>query len=378
MNKETDSVHVCQVLSGIDKSMAFEWICDNLDERIEQSYILTGKAPGYIYEYLQKAGKQVEFIPFTGSKFAFPVMLWKYYWAFKRLKPDVVHAHIYPAPLLSLTAAKWAGVKRRVYTRHHSTSNHMYHPRGVRLDKYTNSKATAIVAISQNVRNVLTEMEGVAPAKIELIHHGFKFELFAQPDPAVVASLKAKYLLPEDSPVVGCISRFIELKGHKYIIKAFAELLKTHPNAKLVLANARGPDKQAIVEALKVLPEDRYVTIDFEPAIGALYHLFDVFVHVPINAQVEAFGQTYVEPLIAGVPSVFTLSGVAHEFIEDNKNALVVDYEDAEAIRHALQSLLENDSLRDRITERGKASVAHLFSLNNYIQKLNQLYLGQA
>jgi hypothetical protein len=65
---------------------------------------------------------------------------------------------------------------------------------------------------------------------------------------------------------------------------------------------------------------------------------------VPIDDTIEAFGQTYIEALISGVPSVFTLSGVASEFIENGKNALVVDYKNSEQISVAIDQILTNIS----------------------------------
>jgi glycosyltransferase involved in cell wall biosynthesis len=99
-----------------------------------------------------------------------------------------------------------------------------------------------------------------------------------------------------------------------------------------------------------------------------------VYVHTPINAEVEAYGQTYVEALAAGIPSVFTLSGVANEFIEHKKNALIVPFQDVEAIKKAIFEILENNTLRQQLIKQGKQDVKHLFQLHTMIEKLNNLY----
>jgi glycosyltransferase involved in cell wall biosynthesis len=117
------------------------------------------------------------------------------------------------------------------------------------------------------------------------------------------------------------------------------------------------------------------VEIPFEEDVPALYKLFDVYVHVPINPQIEAFGQTYIEALAARVPSVFTLSGVATEFIAHEKNALVVPFQDAEAIYQAIMRLLEDGLLRDRLREQGVSDV-NRFAISNMIDQLQHLYLS--
>jgi len=121
------------------------------------------------------------------------------------------------------------------------------------------------------------------------------------------------------------------------------------------------------------LPEDAYTEIVFENNLFALYKLFDVFVHTPINSKVEAFGQTYIEALAASIPAVFTISGVASEFIIPNENALVVDYCNSKQIYNAILRLLKDKNLKDKLINNGKRSIQQ-FDLEKYIEKLELLY----
>lgn len=98
-----------------------------------------------------------------------------------------------------------------------------------------------------------------------------------------------------------------------------------------------------------------------------------MYVHTPIDDHSEAFGQTYVEALAAGIPSVFTLSGIAHEFIEHEKNAMVVNYKNSEEIYLAMKNILANEALKNEIIHHGKNSVQR-FALNDFIKLLENLY----
>jgi glycosyltransferase involved in cell wall biosynthesis len=189
-----------------------------------------------------------------------------------------------------------------------------------------------------------------------------------------VKILLSKYQLEGKAPIIGVISRYFELKGIQFIIPAFKKLLAVSPNAHLILANATGEYASVIQSFLEGVPGENYTQIRFEGDIAALYQTFDVFIHVPINSHIEAFGQTYVEALAAGVPSVFTLSGVAAEFIEHEKNALVVPFQKADAIYLAMMRLLEDGPLRSRLIEQGKIDVKQQFELAGMMQKLEELY----
>ena len=141
----------------------------------------------------------------------------------------------------------------------------------------------------------------------------------------------------------------------------------------MVLANAIGPLKKEIQKKLKELPEKNYVEIPFEKDLFSLYQLFDVFVHTPIDSKIEAFGQIYVEAIASGTPSIFTLSGVAHEFISDRENAIIVDYKNPEQIASGVKFYLGNPSIKENIIKNGKNSI-NQFKLDLFVEKLNELY----
>ena len=146
-----------------------------------------------------------------------------------------------------------------------------------------------------------------------------------------------------------------------------------NPTAHLILANATGPYSSTIQNKLSAIPEEAYTEITFEQDIPALYKLFDIYVHVPIAKHLEAFGQTYVEALASGVPSIFTLSGIACEFIQHEYNALVVDYKSSDAIFEAMTRLNSEPELRTKLINNGKTSVRQ-FDLPRFISKLEKLY----
>src|SRR5690606_20647117 len=159
-------------------------------------------------------------------------------------------------------------------TRHHSTFHYEFFPKAVKWDLYVNSLATDVVAISKNVENVLINKDHVPPEKISLIHHGFDIIKFSETNKQEVDALKLKYKLNDtDFPVIGVISRFIKWKGIEFIIPAFKKILVDYPNAKLILANATGPDKAYVSSILKKeLKPNQYIEIPFEPNLFALYH----------------------------------------------------------------------------------------------------------
>lgn len=334
----------------------------------------SGNSP--MEDFLRAHKVPVKRITYRGKK-DIPKAFLQILYHFRHFKTDIAHGHSFDATVAGLPAAKLAGIKMRIYTRHHSDLHHTYHPSGKKYDRLNNRVATHIVAISQMVKNILTNMEHVPDHKITLIPHGFKLEEFDNVDAVAVERLRQKYNPIGKRPVIGVIARQTEWKGVQHIIPAFEKLLKKYPEALLILANASGDYKQHINHLLSKIPSQNYKEIVFENELFPLYKLFDVFVHVPISPLVEAYGQTYVEALAAGVPSVFTLSGIAQDFVVHKHNALVVNFNDSDEIYDAVLELLENNALKNSIIENGKQVVWNRFQFNSMIQAIEKLYSTQ-
>jgi glycosyltransferase involved in cell wall biosynthesis len=365
---------ICYIISDIDKALAFEWVAERLDKtQVELYFILLNAGNSALEVFLNEKNIPVFRIPFFDKK-NIPGAIVSIHKILKKHKIQVVHCHLFAANLTGLVAAQLAGIKKRIYTRHHSTLHHDYFPRAVWYDKFLNFMATDIVAISEVVRNVLIDRENVSSSKVHLIHHGFDLAKFAETDTEKSKKLGEKYQTQGKFPVIGVIARYTNWKGIQFVIPAFEQILKKYPQAHLILANARGDYASHIKTLLSNLSTNSYTEIAFEEDLYTLYTLFDVFVHVPVNDEAEAFGQTYVESLAAGIPAVFTLSGVANEFIENDKNGLVVDFKNSEEITTAIVRILNDTDLQKRLTEQGKKDVEKRFSLEEFINRLEQLY----
>ncbi len=363
---------VTYIVSDVEKALAFEWTAQSMISEVDLFFILIGKRNTPLSSYLKE--NNVSCVVVSDEEQPGNLNKWlKIYAILRTEKPDVVHVHLWRAMLLGLSAAWVSGIKKRVLTRHHATLHYVEYPSGRKWDLLCNALATDIIAISENIKDIVIHRDGAKPSKVHVIHHGFEFSYFRDIDHDRIDSISKKYGL-YSRPIIGVISRYVKFKGIQYIIPAFKKIRFEFPEAHLVLANAQGDYTAEINSILKQLPEGSYTEIQFEDDLAALYKVFDVFVHVPIDAQAEAFGQTYVEALAAEIPSVFTLSGVAREFIVDNKNALVVNYKNPEEIFLAVKKILVDYNLRSALVINGSNSIVSKFDQQIMINKLMQIY----
>ncbi len=233
--------------------------------------------------------------------------------------------------------------------------------------------ATHIIAPSEKAKEVIVNWERAPRAKVHVIPHGFDLTYFLSVSDIRIETVRNAHKIGNQSLVIGVIARYTHLKGVQFIIPAFKRFIELHPNAHLILANAQGDYEKEIREMLSALPSQSYTEIKFEPDIAALYKLFTFFVQSPIDVYAESFGQTYVEALASGIPSIVTLSGIASDFIKHEENALVVGYENSEQIFNSLERLINNPDLKEHISSGGLQSV-HQFDISIMTDRLYQLY----
>jgi len=367
---------VVYIVSDLYYSLAFEWLVKNLNRsKIDLHFILIQNHQNTtaLETLLQQENIPVyRLIAPQGKRGALAGA--KLFFILRKLKPGAIHCHMRRANVLGLIAGRMANVPHRIFTRHYSTQNHQYYPKGVKTDRLLNKLATCIVAPSETVRNTLVDVEKVSPLKVKIIYHGFDLDYFAKPDSDKVRAIRLNLKLNEKGPVVGVISRFLELKGLQFIIPAFTEFHRNFPDAVLLLANAHGPYEPQVDRLLSQLPATAWRKVRFEQNLAALYGCMNYFVHAPIDSEIEAFGQIYVEALAAGIPSVFTLSGIANQFILHEENALIVPHAKSSTIAEALIRLHNDKAIQQKLVEKGRSSVQQ-FALNKFIEKTENLYV---
>lgn len=355
--------------------MEHEWFVEYIDDRLfDLEFVLFEARDSELHRFIGASRFRVRNYPLP-NKYLIPFYICYFTARMLFSRPDFVHCHLFQASIIGILSARLAGVKKRIYTRHHADVHHVYFPNAVKYDRLVNRNATRIIAVSKVIRELLTRLEHVDERRITVIPHGLPQQLMsiAVSDEQIL-QMKKKYGLEGHYPVVGVISRFVPEKGIQYVIPAFRKILSRYPSAKLVLANAKGRYREQLMPLIEEIPENSRVIIPFESNINPLFKSFDVFVHAAIDGTCEAFGQIYIEALNLGVPMVCTISGIAADLIVHEQNALVAEYKDPDAISELVTRLLNEKELRERLIMQGKKDVQE-YTFEKKIEKISNLYL---
>lgn len=362
------------IVSSVDQASYFEVLTPYLrDHNYDVEYLILSSGETILERNLKKDGVRVTRIPFRNNR-QFPLAIWQIYRYLRTHSHYAVHTHLFEAGLAGIVAAQLAGSKRRICTRWHSNMHMLFHPHAVKYDRLCNRLATHIITPSVGTKQFLVGEEHVAESKVYPNEIGFDLSQFEDIPVARIEPLRNKYNPNRRSPCIGVIARHTEWKGVHYIVEAFIHLHKDFPNAHLILANAKGDYKHVIDKLLAKLPNSSYTEISFEQDIHALYKIFDLFAHTPIDRYGEPGGQVFIEPMISGIPCVFTLSGVILNFAKDQKYCKIVDYKNADQIYEAFSYLLRNPDHAKTIAANGQSYVRLHFNAQNKMQELLEYY----
>ncbi len=205
--------------------------------------------------------------------------------------------------------------------------------------------------------------------RTSVIHNGVEPESFScAPD-------RTQYLnslnIPENAYIIGCVARLERTKGHRYLLAAFAKLLKKYPRCRLLLIGD-GPTRQEIEAQISKLGIQTSVLLTgFRHDIPQLLSLCDLFVSASLK---EGMPYTLVEALASGTPVVATDVIGNRDIIRDGVNGFLTPAKSISGMANALAEAIEHPELCQQYRLAGQKIAKRDFSLKRQIRQTFSLY----
>jgi len=218
------------------------------------------------------------------------------------------------------------------------------------------NNADRVVAVSENTRREVLEDYSVEESKVETIYNGVDTEKFSSSQ-----DFENKILY---------VGEFLERKGADIVIDSFNEISDVFPEVKLVLVGKGRIEEELREKVSDSGLEDR---VDFRKNVSdeELRDLYSSSVFV-MPSKYEGQGIVYVEAMSCGAPVIGCDNSAIPEMIEDGVNGYLID-RTSEALSDALESILEDDDLRESMG-RSSREKAKDFDWNNIAKKTLRLY----
>lgn len=279
---------------------------------------------------------------------------------------DLVHTHLFHADLYGTLAARLAGVRVIISSKHGFAASgwRRYWPYKF-TDRMIARLQQRIIVISRGIGDWLVENERLPRRKFELVYYGLDPSRFI-----AEADLRTPPFRTE-KPVIGTVGRLIKQKAVDVLIQAFAEVQRCHPNAQLVIAGD-GPEKstlEALVENLGLA--DHVTFLGYRDDISTLMKHFDLFVFPTYG---EGFGLVLLEAMAWEKAVVASRITSIPEIVADQDTGLLVPPGDPRSLAAAISVLLGDPERRRSMGARGRQRLDRLFSVNRMVQETARVY----
>ena len=362
-------------LSHINKSLQWLWYAEELQKRgITQIYVIIDIKSGQVYlaDDLRALGIDVFLLNHSGRG-SYVKNIRSVISFIKKYKPDIVHTSLPLGNVYGQMAASLCGMKQRITTCENVSWAHDFKNRKHNIiDRFTFSRAKKIIATSAIALNYLQKNWSFDKSKLLEIHHGLKPEDYNVSEERVEA-LRHKTAISRNDFNVGIIARFEFWKGHEYIVEA-ANILKDEPRIKFYIFGSKTSYYDEVMKRIGELGlQDKIIYGGFVEDTSALYQLFDVHLHVPINEHVETGGITIIEAMMAARPQILTRSGYAWQVSKHMHNSYIVPFQDSDAVADAILWMKDNPGQAKKLAAQAKEDAA-AFSVKKKADEHLKLY----
>lgn len=274
---------------------------------------------------------------------------------------DVLHLN-FIAPRSPVALAAYAAWPARVLYVAHSHLEEAPRSGAVRavrraLDAVTLLRVEGLAGVSDFVRSREAERFFVPPARTRTLFNGVDGQRFHPPAGGRRGGREGLVLLTA--------AHLVRDKGLRHLLGAFLRL--DAPGARLRIAGT-GPDAEALhhhAAALGLL-DGRVELLGQRDDTPELMREADLYVQ---PSRLEAFGLAVAEAQLSGCAVVATRVGGVPELVAHERTGLLVPYGSIGALAEALQRLVDDPALRQRLGEAGRAHVLEHFPLERAVRE---------
>ena len=300
---------------------------------------------------------------------------------FRRERPDMVHSITPKAGLLSMVAARIAGVPVRLHSFTglvFPTSHGFKRSLLMFTDRLTCACATHIHAEGQGVRSDLLGF-GITKKEVRVLHHGnirgVDLPHYAVDDAMRQkgAAIRKRHGMAEDAFVFIFAGRLVRDKGIVELMEAYSRLRKEGYSVGLLLVGVK--------ESADPLPEQTnaaiagdptvYFTAEWTDDLRPYYAAADAMVFPSYR---EGFPNVVLEAGAMSLPSVETDINGSREIITDGHNGLVVPLRNSGALHAAMKALIGDRTASKRMGAQARIEIEEKFDAHDVRQALMDYY----
>ena len=219
-------------------------------------------------------------------------------------------------------------------------------------------RARAVICISEKVRARVAEH---ASANTVVIYNG------------VDANFFSPGLNQQSPPIVLSVGNLIPTKDHALLLRAFSKIAAAIPDTRLEIIGD-GPERKNLCRLaldLGISARVSFVGRQNRSFVAEAMRRCAVFA---LPSRYEGLGCVYLEAMSSGSAAIGCKGQGIEEIIEHGTNGLLIDPGDEKGLSEALQALLQNEDLLNRIGASARRTILERHTLQHQARQLTGIY----
>lgn len=209
---------------------------------------------------------------------------------------------------------------------------------------------------------------GIVPERISIVNEGV--EITQLPSLERRSRARSRWGAEDHEFLFGCVGVFVPEKGQRHLIEALAEVRRSYPQARLMLAGDGHCRGELEALAKRLAQSEAVLFPGFVNEVAEVYEALDAFV---FPSEFEGLGTALQAAMAAGLPSISTKRGALAEVVDHERTALVAEPNGRE-FAAAMLRVMTDAGLRGRLSEAGRREVQERFSAERMVERTHEVY----
>jgi glycosyltransferase involved in cell wall biosynthesis len=298
-----------------------------------------------------------------------PLLFINIYRLIKRVRPHIVHTHLFKSDFHGRLAARLAGVPVVISTLHSTDRWAQKFPLGL-LYGWTARFADRIIAVSDDLRVFHMEHTHVSEEKFVTIENGVDLTRHTYSDVAR-RKLRKEFRVEETDILFGIIGRLTPPKDHKTFLQAASKVKKKIKEARFLIVGD-GPLRQNLESrSLDLGLQGALEFTGFRDDIPEIMSALDILV---FSSEWEGLPVTLLEGMATSRAIVATAVGGIPAVVRDGKEAILVPPKEPNALARACIQLASDPELCVSLGHAALTRATSAYSISSMVDRTMSLY----
>lgn len=227
-----------------------------------------------------------------------------------------------------------------------------------------------IICNSSATENNIVKRELRNSGKTIVVHNGIPFN----ENPKDFS--KKEFGFSDEDIIITLVGRISRLKGHKWVLETINKYFKNNRNIKILFVGSPVPNQEHYLLNIEEYIQSNNLSntvkiIPFTTNLEGIWSVTDIAL-MP-STEKESFGLVAVEAMLAKKPVIASNHGGLKEIVSDNENGFLVEPNNNEAFKLALEKLINDPLMRKKFGDKGYQTVISKFSVEKYVQKIEDI-----